>query len=190
MLNKIIRLSGKRSKRSKLGISLVEFLTGLAMVLILGAGLTSLYLMSMKAWRTGSAQVVLQRKLATAVKKMVYGQRVGTEDKTHGLREAETIEVIDDQTIQFKSGVDGNTRRFYLVGNELKYSTDLTNDYSDVAIYDPSRSERSSETDNHRTDVKFTKLSTGAVEIQLQGERRLGNQWITAALITKVAPRN
>ena len=172
------------------GFTLIEALTALAIFLILAAGLISIYFMTVKTWYEGSAQVTLQRKLAIAMERMVRGQRSGTEDRMYGLLEADQITVLDPQTVEFTNGADGTKRRFYLDGNELKYGAGDTDNEEGVAIYDPSRREEASDRSTYRTNINFTQLDSGSVRIQLIGERRLGSQWLNAAIVTTVAPRN
>jgi len=172
------------------GFTLIEFLTALALVLILGAGLTAVYLMSVKAWRQGSLQVTLQRKLAVAMDRMVLGQRTDMEHSQHGLREAEQITIMDPHTLEYTSGIDGLKRQFYLSGNEIIYDPGNIASEHRIPIYDPSRQEKASEGSNHRTNLQFTQMANAAVEIRLVGQRRSGNNWINAELVTAVKPRN
>jgi type II secretory pathway pseudopilin PulG len=168
---------------------LTEILTALAIFVVLSAMVINVHLMSVRTWRQGSAQVSLQRQLGAALHRMVQGERGGAENRQHGLREARSVAVVDPHTINFTSDVDDTTRRFYLKGNELVYLPNV-GDTDEKTIYDPSYSEGPYETSTHRTDVQFNQLADGTVEIRLVGQRRVRDRWITAALVTRVAPRN
>lgn len=179
----------QRSLRSSRGFVLMEILIASAIFVIVSGTVINVYLISLRMWREGSEQVTLQRQLAAAMQRIVEGERGGAENRHHGLREARGISVIDPHTIEFTSDVDGATRRFYLNGNELIYSPNVEG-AEEKAVYDPSASEEPWDTSNHRTDVQFTRLPDGTVEVRLVGERRVRDRWITAVLVTKAAPRN
>ncbi len=181
------RAHGGLSPRSWRGFTLIEVLVASTVFVMLSAVLVEMYLMCLRTWHRGSVQVVLQRKVATAVQRMVQGHRSVSETRQHGLREAQEIAVLGPQMVEFKSGVDGTTRQFYLNGNELAYRTDG----GDVqTIYDPSRSESPWVTDNYKTDLHFTQRQDGTVEVRVLGQERVRGGWITACLVTRVAPRN
>ena len=118
------KATDKRSLRTVSGFTLNEVLVALAVFLILSTGVITVYLMSLRTWQEGSMQVSLQRKLAAAMDRMVQGQRGSGESRQNGLREAQSVTLIDPQTIEYISGIDGATRRFYLQGNEILYSSE------------------------------------------------------------------
>jgi hypothetical protein len=174
--------------RASGGFVLAEVFIAVGLSGLVSAGLIGVYLMSLRTWREGSAQVALQRKLTAAMQRMVQGERGMGESRQHGLREAKDITVVNPRTIEFVSGVDMSKRRFYLSGNEVIYAAETSG--NEETIYDPSRSEPSSETSNYRTDVQFSQLADGTVEVRLVGEERMGDRWVNAALATRIAPRN
>jgi len=178
------------SRTAATGFTLVEVITALAIMVILGAGLSSLYLMSLSTWRDGSAQIALQMKLTMALERMMNGQRIDGENRMYGLREAELIQVVEPTRVEFTNGVDGTVRFFYLDGNEVKYGPNTAGDQNSVSIYDPSRTESASVLDDYRTDLEFVQLANGAVTVRLSAWSRLGERWISAALETSAAPRN
>ena len=154
---------------------------------MLSLGTISLYRMAVRTWHEGSAQVALQRKLGTAMRQILEGGRGYAENRRHGLREASNIKVLTPRTIEFTSGVDGAKREFYLNGNELAYRPA---NGSIVTIYDPSRSGSPLEMSSSDTDVQFTQLSDGSIEVRLVGKEKVGDRWITACLVSRVVPRN
>jgi len=183
---------GTRRGLGSRGFTLPEVMLALGIFLLVSAAVVGVYLMSLRMWHDGSTQVLLQRKVAAAMQRMVQGQRGSSESRQHGLREASAITVVDDQTIQFTSGVDGVTRRFYLNGNEVVYDPDVTSSDAteEDAIYDPSRAQAATVTSDYRTDLEFTQCGDGTIEIRLTGEERMGDRWINAALVTRVRSRN
>lgn len=185
------RAGDEGSLRGSRGFVLAEIIIALAIFLLLSAAVVSVFLTSLRMWREGSAQVALQRKLAAAMQRIVQGERGRAEERQHGLREARGITVVDTQTIEFTSDVDNTTRRFYLNGNEILYDPDANSSIEqEETIYDPSRSEDPLVTSNYRSDLQFTQLPDGTIEIRLVGEERVRGRWINAALVTKVTPRN
>jgi type II secretory pathway pseudopilin PulG len=181
----------ERSRAAPRGFVLTELMVALGIFMLLSAAVINVYLMSLRTWREGSAQVSLQRKLAAAMQRIVQGERSQAEARQHGLREAEAITVADEHTIDFTSGVDGTTRRFYLKGNEIVYDPDTGNSAkAERTIYDPSRSESADETSTYRTDLEFAQVGDGTIEIRLTGQERVLGRWMNAALVTRVAPRN
>jgi type II secretory pathway pseudopilin PulG len=181
----------ERSRAAPRGLVLTELMVALGIFMLLSAAVINVYLMSIRTWREGSAQVTLQRKLAAAMQRVVQGERGTEEGRQHGLREAEAITVVNEHTIDFRSGVDGTTRRFYLSGNEILYDPDTSvNGDTQETIYDPSRDESASDTTTYRTDLEFAQLGDGTIEIRLTGEERVLGRWMNAALLTRVAPRN
>jgi len=184
-------MSTRRPLRSARGFTLPEVVIALGVFLLLSAAVVSVYLMSLRSWREGSAQVSLQRKLAAAMQRMVQGERGRSESRQHGLREANSVTIIDPQTIEFTSGVDGVTRRVYLHGNELTYDPDAgSNDNVEETIYDPSSSEQYWDSSVYRTDLEFTQMSDGTIKIRLVGQERVRDRWMSATLLTQVMPRN
>ncbi len=184
-------MSNRRPLRSAFGFTLPEVVIALGIFLLLSAAVVSVYLMSLRSWREGSAQVSLQRKLAAAMQRMVQGERGRSESRQHGLREANSVTIIDPQTIEFTSGVDGVTRRVYLHGNELTYDPDAgSNDNVEETIYDPSSSEQYWDSSVYRTDLEFTQMSDGTIKIRLVGQERVRDRWMSATLLTQVMPRN
>jgi type II secretory pathway pseudopilin PulG len=183
--------SKERHHRTARGFVLTELMVALGIFMLLSAAVINVYLMSIRTWREGSAQVALQRKLAAAVQRIVQGDRSQAEARQHGLREAEAITVVDEHTIDFTSGVDGTTRRFYLNGNEIVYDPDTSvNGDDEQTIYDPSRAQSADDTSTYRTDLQFVQVGDGTIEIRLTGEERVLDRWMNAALVTRVAPRN
>ncbi|MBN1919466.1 MAG: type II secretion system protein [Verrucomicrobia bacterium] len=182
---------GRQASIAARGFTLPEVIIALALFLILSATIVSFYLMSLRTWSEGSAEVAIQRKLAVAMQRIVQGERGALEERQHGLREAKQISIIDPQTIEFTSGVDDTTRRIYLDGNEIIYDSDASTPDSEVqAIYDPSRSEAASDTSQHRTNIQFAQRADGTIEVRLIGEKRVRDRWMNATLLTRVLPRN
>jgi prepilin-type N-terminal cleavage/methylation domain-containing protein len=180
---------GKR--RPSRGFTLPEAVIALAIFLLLSAAVVSVYLMSLRSWREGSAQVSLQRKLAAAMQRIVQGERGQSESRQHGLREASSVTIVDAQTIEFTSGVDGVTRRIYLHGNELIYDPDASSSVNvEKTIYDPARSEPHWDSSAYRTDLEFTQVPDGTIKVRLVGQERVRDRWMTATLLTQVMPRN
>ncbi len=173
--------------RGSRGFTLTEVLVAGAVFMILSLGVISVYRMSVRTWHEGCAQVALQRKLSIAMREIMEGGRGCAENRQHGLREASNVNVLTPRTIEFTSGVDGAKREFYLNGNELAYRPA---NGSIETIYDPSRSGSPLVTSSSDTDVQFTQLSDGSVEVRLMGREKVGDRWVSASLVTRVAPRN
>ncbi len=180
-------ISSARASAARHGFVLSEVLIATMVFVLLSAVLLEVYLMCIRTWHRGSVQVALQRKVATAVQRMVQGHRSAAETRQHGLREAEEIAVLAPQMVEFTSGVDSTKRQFYLNGNEVVYRTDG----GDIqTIYDPSRSESPWNTANYKTDLQFTQRQDGTLQIRVVGQERVKSEWVTAFLVTRVAPRN
>ena len=184
------RAWGLRSQEASGGFVLTEVLVAIGIFLILSGAVTTVYLMSLRTWQQGSTQVALQRKLSTAMQRIVQGERGHDESRQHGLREARDITITNPHTVEFISGVDDTRRRFHLNGNEVIYQPDATSSDGEERIYDPSRSEAGSVTTNYRSDARFSQMPDGTVEVRLIGEKRLGGEWVNAVLVTRIAPRN
>lgn len=191
MVPRTYNAASRPRRAARHGFTLPEVLITLALFLLLSAAVVSFYLMSLRSWSEGSAQVALQRKLAAAMQRIVQGERGPYEERQHGLREAETVKVVSAQEIEFTSGVDGTTRCIYIDGNEIYYDPDDDNDGDEQrAIYDPSRSQPRTDTSTYRTELAFTQLADGTIEIRLVAEQLVRDRWMNAALVTRVAPRN
>ncbi len=184
-------MSTRRPLRSARGFTLPEVVIALGVFLLLSAAVVSVYLMSLRSWREGSAQVSLQRKLAAAMQRIVQGERGRSEGRQHGLREASSVTIVDAQTVEFTSGIDGVTRRVYLHGNELVYDPDASsNDNVEETIYDPSSSQPYWDSSLYKTDLEFTQMSDGTIKVRLVGQERVRDHWMSATLLTQVMPRN
>jgi Tfp pilus assembly protein PilV len=179
--------SSGRGVRTSLGFTLPEVLIAATVFLLMSAVIVEMYLLSLRTWHNGGVQVSLQQKVATAMQKMIQGQRAPAESRQHGLREAGEITLVAPHMIEFTSGVDSIKRQFYLTGNEILYRADGGNVQT---IYDPSRSELGVVTSSYRTDLKFEQLSDGTIEIQIVGKEKARSGWISAPLLTRIAPRN
>lgn len=173
------------------GFTLPEVVITVALFSLLAAAVVSMYLMSIRSWSEGSAQVALQRKVAAAMQRIVQGERGRSEERQHGLREAEDVKVVSPQVIEFTSGVDGTTRCIYIDGNEIYYDPDAESESNEErAIYDPSLSQPRTDTSTYRTELEFAQMADGTVEIRLVGEQLVRDRWMNAAVVTRVAPRN
>jgi prepilin-type N-terminal cleavage/methylation domain-containing protein len=184
--------TGRRPRRhAERGFTLPEAIITLALFLLLSAAVVSVYLMSLRSWSEGSAQIALQRKLAAAMQRIVQGERGRDETRQHGLREARDVKIVSPQAIEFTSGIDGTTRCIHIDGNEIYYDPDTASESNEErVVYDPSTSQAKSDTSTYRTELAFTQLSDGTIEIRLVGEQLVRDRWMNAALVTRVAPRN
>ena len=151
------------------GFTIVEVLLATIILLLVVAGVSAVYLMALTTWHEGGAQVMLQRGASIAMEKMVRGI-----DGTDGIRESKSVTCGSD-SIQYTSGIDDKTRRFYLSNGQIWY--DDPDDTSDISI---------------ATDVSGLTFSASndRVSITISMADQVRDKSITASLVTQVKLRN
>lgn len=157
------------------GLTLMELLIAIIIMMLVVGGTLVVYLMSMTAWKEGTVQMGLQREANIAMEKMVRGV-----DGKNGIREASSVSTPNSFTIQYTSGVDGKTRRFFLDGTEIKYDLNTPIDEGDdVRIAEDV------------SGVTFNELvNDSVIEIDLNMLDKAGAKDITVNLYTVVNLRN
>ena len=112
------------------GFTIIELLTVMAIMGLVIGGVITIYIMGATAWKEGSVQVALQRGGSIAMEKMVrgvYGTNGIREAKHNTDSEPNNVTLHSGNTeIQYKSGIDNVTRRFYLSGSEIWYDSDTS----------------------------------------------------------------
>ena len=159
------------------GFTLVELLIGMIIVGMIVAGALAIYIMSITAWKEGGVQIMLQREGSIAMEKMVRGL-----GGTDGIREASSVTVSGYGTkIQYKSGVDNQTRSF-----------EFKSGYGKI-YYDPDISTASDEFSiaENVSGLIFTYITGyGIVAINLEMKEEVLDNEINLDLATQVKLRN
>ena len=154
------------------GFTLIELLIAAAIMLLIIGGAMAIYLMSITAWKEGSVQIALQRKVSMATEKMVRGV-----DGTNGIREATSVGLYSSNTeIQYKSGIDDLTRRFYLNSGKIWYDSDTSPGGGDCIA-------------ENVTGLTFS-VSGNIVTIELSLMDEVIDKDINIDLVTKIKLRN
>jgi prepilin-type N-terminal cleavage/methylation domain-containing protein len=151
------------------GFTIVEVSLATVIMLLVVAGTAAVYLMAMTTWHEGGAQVMLQRGASIAMEKMVRGV-----DGTDGIRESQSV-ACSSGSIQYTSGIDDKTRRFYLSNGEIWYED--PDETGDVSIAE------------NVSGLTFT-LSNDRVIITITMADQIRDKSITADLSTQVKLRN
>lgn len=115
-----------------------------------------------------------------ATEKLVRGVRGASETRKNGIREAKsfTIPILDSSTIQFVSGVDSQSRSFYLDSDKIIYDPDtLVTDDEVVAA-------------KNIESLSFEKLSSRRIRINMTLEKYVRDKLINVSLETEVTIRN
>ena len=110
------------------GVTLVEFLTATAIVILAVGSVVAVHVMSTTAWKEGNTEIALQRQASIAMEKMMRGVR-----GIDGIREADSVTLISSNVLEYTSAIDLVERSFYLSGTDLMYDPDTTiasNEYS------------------------------------------------------------
>jgi len=103
------------------GFSLMEFMIGSAIGVLIFACIMVIYIMALSSWKEGNMQVTLQREASITMEKMVRGV-----DGNNGVREADQVSLPNSYTIEYTSGIDGTERSFYLSGTDIVFDPDTS----------------------------------------------------------------
>lgn len=162
------------------GFTLIELLFATFIITVAVAGIIAIYLMSITAWQEGSMQIALQSNANTAIEKMVRG--IGGSE---GIREATSINCPTSSEIQYTSGIDSKTRRFYRSGDKIYHDPDASVSSDEFIIADNVRTSTSTNPPGFRVQE-----SDGLVTINLGLEGEVRNRKINVDLSTQVKIRN
>ena len=141
----------------KKAFTLPELLIVITIMVFIIAGALTVYLLCYKSWQEAIVQASLQRDGSIATEKLVRGVRGASETKKNGIREAKsfTIPILNNSAIQFVSGVDSQSRSFYLDSDKIIYDPDtLAPDDEVVAAKDIE-------------SLSFEKLSSQRIKINM-----------------------
>lgn len=154
------------------GFTLTELMIAILIMALVMTGTVYIYLMSLSAWKEGSAQIMIQREASAVMEKMVRGV-----SGQNGIREASSVIAPTSDSIQYVSGVDGVERSFYLSGTDI--------------IYDPDTSTASDEYSvaEYVSGLIFS-VSGDVITVDLNMLRAAGRRDMTLSLSTVITLRN
>ena len=154
------------------GFSIIELSVAAIIMSLIVVGILTVDLMTVTAWREGGVQLTLQRKAGVVMEKMVRGI-----DGLNGIREAGNINIPNNNTILYVSGINAIQRSFSLVGNDIMYDPDTAVAGNEFSIADMVN------------NLNFA-INGDVVTITLGMRERVRDTNIDALLTTQIMIRN